>query len=329
MSDRQTTSVNSAHPAARLGLFTGLLALTLSTMTHPAHAEDLDDLDLDELNERVEELEEDYEGELPEYTEAKESAEAAEEELEEINEELEPARERVSQLAAAQYKGSGLNPSVELMVSSSPDDMLEDASVLSHLSLTEGELVLELSDLQSESEAANENAVETLESAQELVDDLEDQRDGVLDRIAELEDVPAQSDSGSGGGNGTVPESAKGPGFDGVTPRMATVRDEIIMEFGAPYPVGCLRPGDSGDHGTGTACDFMMSSGGAMPSDANLALGDRISEYAIANADRLGVKYVIWKQRIYDTRTSGGWSQMGDRGSITANHFDHPHVSVF
>jgi hypothetical protein len=48
----------------------------------------------------------------------------------------------------------------------------------------------------------------------------------------------------------------------------------------------------------------------------------------IDNAGRLSLMYVIWKQRIWDTRSGGGWRQMEDRGSVTANHFDHPHVSV-
>jgi hypothetical protein len=37
---------------------------------------------------------------------------------------------------------------------------------------------------------------------------------------------------------------------------------------------------------------------------------------------------VIWRQRIYDMRGSGGWRQMEDRGSVTQNHYDHVHVSV-
>jgi hypothetical protein len=40
--------------------------------------------------------------------------------------------------------------------------------------------------------------------------------------------------------------------------------------------------------------------------------------------------YIIYRQRIWDIRNaSAGWVPMADRGSITANHFDHVHISVF
>jgi peptidoglycan DL-endopeptidase CwlO len=333
------------RPVGRLGPWAGALVLTMGLTHAPAEPDEVEDLDLEELNERAGEMEEEYEGQLPEYENAQERAEAAQEELEDVEERLGEARGRVAQFAASRYQGSGLDPTVELFISSDPADTLRDASVLGHMAESEGELVLDLADLQVEAEGAEEEAQEALEDAKAIIDDLEDRREEILDRIEELDREQAAEEeasaddeedsgadeggSGSGGGSGTVPESAKGWGFNNVTDRMAVVRDELIIEFGAPYPVGCHRPGDPGDHGTGRACDFMYSSGGAMPSSENLALGDTMAQYAIDNADRLGIKYVIWKQRIWDVRSSGGWSQMEDRGSITANHYDHLHVSVF
>jgi hypothetical protein len=38
--------------------------------------------------------------------------------------------------------------------------------------------------------------------------------------------------------------------------------------------------------------------------------------------------YVIYKQRIWHVRT-GAWKPMSDRGGVTANHYDHPHISVY
>ncbi|NED58648.1 hypothetical protein G3I24_48160, partial [Micromonospora aurantiaca] len=75
-----------------------------------------------------------------------------------------------------------------------------------------------------------------------------------------------------------------------------------------PFPtIGCVRhSGDPQDHGTGHACDFMVTTGGVMASGSAKALGDRTADYAIAHASALGIKYVIWRQRIYDMR-SPGW----------------------
>jgi hypothetical protein len=39
---------------------------------------------------------------------------------------------------------------------------------------------------------------------------------------------------------------------------------------------------------------------------------------------------VIWSQHIWTVqRSSEGWRAMPDRGSTTANHYDHVHVSVY
>ncbi|MEV0588509.1 hypothetical protein [Nonomuraea sp. NPDC050310] len=114
-------------------------------------------------------------------------------------------------------------------------------------------------------------------------------------------------------------------GSDNITPRTRLMRAEIQKNFNLQYTVGCYRVDDSGEHPLGRACDFMMSSGGAMPSNAGNALGDQVAAWAIKNMDKLGVKYVIWKQRI---NQGSGWRAMSDRGSITANHYDHVHISM-
>ena len=38
------------------------------------------------------------------------------------------------------------------------------------------------------------------------------------------------------------------------------------------------------------------------------------------------MQYVIWEQRYWEPGSS--WELMEDRGSITANHYDHVHVTV-
>jgi hypothetical protein len=78
--------------------------------------------------------------------------------------------------------------------------------------------------------------------------------------------------------------------------------------------------GSGGDHGAGRALDIMCSG----------SLGDAIASYVRSHASELGVSYVIWSQRIWSVqRSSEGWRPMEDRGSVTANHYDHVHVSVY
>jgi hypothetical protein len=79
------------------------------------------------------------------------------------------------------------------------------------------------------------------------------------------------------------------------------------------------RSGSGGDHGAGKALDIMSTG----------ALRDAIADYVRAHASEFGVTYVIRAQHIWSVeRSSEGWRLMPDRGSATANHFDHVHVSV-
>jgi hypothetical protein len=75
-----------------------------------------------------------------------------------------------------------------------------------------------------------------------------------------------------------------------------------------------------GEHASGKAIDIMTS---------DVALGTRIAEYLRSNAAALDLYDVIWRQHIFtQERGSEGWRWMPDRGSATANHYDHVHVSV-
>lgn len=309
--------------AGRAALSVGAVSLALLlTVPGAAYAEPDDEIDIDALNERAEELEESYGGELLQYNEIKDRVEDAQEDLEEIEERLEGSRSGVSSIASAQYKNNnGFDPAMQVVFSSDPEDMFADAATLTYLGQSQSEQISELIETRDEQEEVTTDLTEELEEAAELVDSLEEQRDDVEAEIEEYEESQIPETPG----NGTIPESAMGGGWESTTARMAGIRDDIIMAYGAPYPVGCWRP-SADDHGDGRACDFMMSSGGAIPSAENNSLGDQISQYAINNADRLGVDYVIWKQRIWH-RSNRQWVAMNDRGGTTANHYDHVHIS--
>lgn len=58
--------------------------------------------------------------------------------------------------------------------------------------------------------------------------------------------------------------------------------------------------------------------------------GYQLAEFVRANAAELGVEYVIYAQRIWSVaRSAEGWRFMPDRGSVTQNHYDHVHVTVY
>ena len=75
-----------------------------------------------------------------------------------------------------------------------------------------------------------------------------------------------------------------------------------------------------GEHVSGRAIDFMVSDSG---------LGQAVADWARAHAAELNLYDVIWSQHIWTPqRSSEGWRSMSDRGSSTANHYDHVHISV-
>ncbi|MDL4772975.1 lytic transglycosylase domain-containing protein [Actinomadura xylanilytica] len=148
--------------------------------------------------------------------------------------------------------------------------------------------------------------------------------------------APASScAAGFGDSGGSAPGSVCPSGTDldaeHMTRRMTCVRDQIKAQFRIPRGIGCYRPdggiAGGGEHPRGRACDFMISSGSPEPDEVKR--GYNIANWAKGNAKRLGIDYIIYRQHIWNpTRASEGWRPMEDRGGLTANHFDHVHISV-
>jgi hypothetical protein len=104
----------------------------------------------------------------------------------------------------------------------------------------------------------------------------------------------------------------------GVSPNIVAVHEAVCAEFPEITVYGTFR-GD-GEHAQGLAVDIMVS-------------GDRgyqVAEFVRKYYAELGVNYIIYSQRIWSVDRSGeGWRGMEDRGSTTANHFDHVHVTTY
>ena len=100
---------------------------------------------------------------------------------------------------------------------------------------------------------------------------------------------------------------------------------------------GCYspRPGTKSEHPLGRACDITFGNQiGQRPNPAQLEAGWRVTNWMKANADVLGVQYLIWQGQIWSLASDAdGWRPyngggMHDPASITGGHFDHLHVTV-
>ncbi len=59
------------------------------------------------------------------------------------------------------------------------------------------------------------------------------------------------------------------------------------------------------------------------------AHGSAMANYLIANADRLRVKYIIWWKQIWQNGQWRPYTRYDPGGSLTQNHYDHVHVSLY
>ncbi|TQN31223.1 hypothetical protein FHX37_1119 [Haloactinospora alba] len=272
---------------------------------------------LDSLRERSDRLSDEYNGELRDMEDVLQDAEDAKERADQTREKVEEAREQVEQLAVASYTNGGIDPAMVLFVDNSPQETIDRASLIGHLSSSNQDKIEQLQQAVSRNEKAQENADEKVQQAEDDLDELEEQREEVQGLIADY------------------PEQEMEPP-DNLTPRTRQMREIIIEKFGENEEhggVGCYRPDGGyvvGEHPKGRACDFMVDDNGRMPSQEQIDHGYEIAEWAQENAERLGIMYIIYRQKIWDIRRGDeGWRDMSDRGSITENHFDHVHISMF
>ena len=119
---------------------------------------------------------------------------------------------------------------------------------------------------------------------------------------------PTLSDAPCAAGAG--PES-------GLQPDTIKVYRAVCAEFPEVTTYG--GTGGGGEHATGQALDIMISSD----------TGTALAEFLMKNRAELGIEYLIWRQQIWRPATSSAWRPMSDRGSPTANHFDHVHVTTY
>ena len=108
----------------------------------------------------------------------------------------------------------------------------------------------------------------------------------------------------------------------------ARVREEI--QAGARTAVHALAGGDL-SRVNATLVDEAWRSGDAYAralwDEVGELLGTAIANFLIAHASEFGIEDVIWRQQIW--MPGFGWKGMSDRGSATANHYDHVHVKVY
>ncbi|GII78984.1 hypothetical protein Sru01_39660 [Sphaerisporangium rufum] len=276
------------------------------------------------LGKKVDKLIAEYNAKRVDVAKAKKAEKAARERLRAADAELADAEDQVGDIAQLRYQAGGLGAIGQVMAPG-----YGGAAMLQQLQAEQSARLTGYAGVRDARRTAADTAVQlTRRLGDDAAEVAERRKDAekLISQIKERLDKLVPVAPGKQGNGSWAPELPTGG--ENITARTRLMRAQIKARFGLAFPVGCYRAENSGEHPLGRACDFMLSSGGAMPSAAQSALGDQISAWAIKNGAKLGVKYVIYKQRIYNLGYPG-WRGMSDRGGITANHFDHVHISMY
>ncbi|WP_055467456.1 C40 family peptidase [Streptomyces ardesiacus] len=210
---------------------------------------------------KVDQLYQEAEAATEKYNGAKEKADAAERRLEKLRDEaarkedrLNSAREALGSVAAAQYRSGGLDPALQLALSSDPDRYLDGAAFAeragSRQKATVGHVREELRDIQQLRGAARIE-VTSLKSRRA---ELKRHRETVTGKLAEarrlLSRLTVQERTGAGEGAGNRASRASSPGpREGLSvsaqapnSRAAAAVAYAYQKLGSPYVWGATGP---------------------------------------------------------------------------------------
>ncbi|MEV5890434.1 coiled-coil domain-containing protein [Nonomuraea fuscirosea] len=331
------SSADRLRAPARTTLACLTLVLLLAAPEQAASAQTAPKPTAKQLKKELAELQKDSDKLIADYYESRVAGQKAERAEKAAREKLSAAQEvydrqstELRAMAIAKYIGGDPGTAGLLTSEGDPSALLARMALAQHMIDLQDARLSGYARVRDDRRQAEQDAAARTEELQASTEELEKRKkkaerqiEKIKDRIDLLYTAP-----GVRRPDGTwVPQLPAGT--DNVTPRMRLVKELIQQRFQVPYGIGCYRAiQDGGEHPLGRACDFMLSRGGAFPSGAELKRGDEIAAWAIKNAKRLGIMYIIYRQRIWHTRT-GGWRTMSDRGGTTANHYDHPHISVY
>jgi len=123
-------------------------------------------------------------------------------------------------------------------------------------------------------------------------------------------------------GGGLAKGKAAEGGLQGNSILLARLLSHMFPQIAS---IGGYRADGGGvaDHPEGRALDIMIPN---YQSESGIALGNTITSFLMANADKLNVDYTIWRQTYRSA--SGASNVMGSHGNDTQDHYDHVHVTT-
>jgi hypothetical protein len=263
--------------------------------------------------------------------------------LKTIDAELAPRQAALDEIAQQTYRTGRLGPMTALLTASSTGSLLDRAQTLETVAVKQDQALRELKDTRTKQEQAKLAVEESIREQQKQLTVMAKRKAQAENALKAANQGGDAGASGSGGSSsqaaatrrnsdGSLPGegcSINDPTTSGcITPRTLHAMNEAKKD-GFKRFVSCFRPQGSGEHPRGRACDFAADKNGfgGDATGASKTYGNRLADYFIANASRLGVLYVIWFRRIW--LPSSGWkSYSGAGGDPSSDHTNHVHLSM-
>ncbi|GAA1176768.1 C40 family peptidase [Streptomyces hebeiensis] len=260
-----------------------------------------------EVKEKVDKLYEDAEAATEKYNGAKEAQDKLEEQVGALQDkvargqgELNQMRTALGAIASSQYRNGGIDPSVQLFLSSDPDTYLEQASALDQVSAKQADQiqdiqakqrslaqqrkeaqdkVKDLAETRKEFAKKKKEAQAKYAAAQELLNTLTEQERAALQKEDEER---ASRGSGSGGGSSARTDLGDAPpGSNRAAAAFAAAQSKI----GTPYVYGASGP--SSFDCSGLTSWAYAQAGVSIPrtSEAQAGAGARLSQGELKQGD--------------------------------------------
>lgn len=241
---------------ARLTLFGATAAATVAVTSQGAQADP--EPSLEEVQEEVDELHHEAEKATEEYNAAKEEEEKLEEEVADLQDSVARGQQELNELvgslgsiASAQYRNGGLDPSVQLFLSSDPEGYLERASTLDQVSGAQAETLRQIQERQRTLEQQREEAAEKLADLEDLRTELDERKEtiqGKLNEAQELlnrltEEERAELEAQAEDEAAEAAQAAAGADLAGASSYGAAALAAAETALGTPYVWGGSSPG--------------------------------------------------------------------------------------
>jgi len=250
--------------------------------------------------------------------------------------------QQVGVVAARSYRTGRLGVMTALLSSGSPDMFLQRAASVEMLAIQENARLAELNRLRRELAQHRDRLGAELQTQTQLLAEMEKKKKDAERALGGAGRPFGGFVSGNSPAAKPAPRNADGswpvescivddPTTTGcLTPRTYHAYTQARVAGFKRY-CSCWRSGGGGEHPKGRACDFAAASGGfgGVATGGDKTYGDQLAMWFVDNADRLGVMYVIWFDKIWtagNARTA--WRDYSGSGSPSAEHTNHVHVSV-